>query len=338
MEGQNVTNCDCIRALWRNVARLAPAMGLLLCLSCGNQTATQTVKIGIISIIEHPFLEQARQGFIDTMAELGFKEGEKVKYDYRNAYGKIENASTIAAAFVGRPVDLIFGIATPTTQAVKEKTSTIPIVFAAVTDPLAAGLVDSLEKPGHNVTGISDMIPVRYQLDVIRQVLPAASKLGIPYNAGEANSVSLVGKMNEVAPEIGFTIVEANASTTADVAQAVSSLVGKVDAIYMPTDNTMAAAVNVISDICMKNKIPFFSSENETIKKDGALAALSVDHYKLGAEAAKMAVQILKDGRNPGDIPVTHLNRYDLELNMRVAAALGIKIPDEVKAKASLIQ
>ena len=333
-----MTSYNCARTCWRGMARLVSTIGLLLCLSCANQNATQTVKIGIVSIIEHPFLEQARQGFIDTMAEQGFKEGEKVKYDYRNAYGKIENANTIAAAFVGKPVDLIYSIATPTTQAVKEKTSSIPIVFAAVTDPLGAGIVKSMDHPGGNVTGISDMIPVRYQLEVIRQVLPAASKLGIPYNAGEANSVSLVGKMKEVAPDVGFTIVEANASTTADVAQAVSSLVGKVDALYMPTDNTMAAAVNVISDICMKNKIPFFSSENETIKKDGALAALSVDHYKLGVEAAKMAVQILKDGRKPGDIPVAHLNRYDLTLNMRVAAALGIKIPDEVKAKASLIQ
>ena len=303
-----------------------------------SSVVPQVVSIGIISIIEHPLLEQARQGFIDTMTKNGYNNEKDVKYDYRNAYGKIDNANTIAAAFVGNNVDLIYGIATPTTQAVKQKTSSIPIVFAAVTDPVGAKLVKSLEHPGENVTGVSDMIPIRYQLETIKKVVPGIKKLGVPYNAGEANSVSLLNGMKSIAPTLGIEVVEATATSTAEVSQAISFLVNKVDALYMPTDNTMAAAVNVISDICMRNNIPFFSSENETIKNDGALASLSVDHYQLGVEAANMAVSILKNGAKPADIPVGYLHEYDLMLNMRVASKLGLDISDDIKSKAILIQ
>lgn len=317
---------------------------LVCCVICacrdggGRNENARPVRIGVISIVEHPFLEQARQGFVDEMTRQGYVSDKNVKYDYRNAFGKVENANSIAAAFVGNKVDLIYSIATPTTKAVKERTTTIPIVFAAVTDPVGASLVNALEKPGGNVTGVSDRIPVRYQLEVIKAILPSIRRLGVPYNAGEPNSASLVGEMKKIGPELGITIVEATAATTADVAQAVSSLVGNADAVYMPTDNTMAAAVNVISDICIKNQKPFFSAEDETIKKDGALASLSVDHYKLGAEAAKMAARILKGEAKPGDIPVGGLREYDLTINLRVARTLKLEIPDAVKAKAKLIQ
>jgi len=315
---------------------------LVLVVSCSdNKTQpgySRITRIGIISIVEHPFLEQAREGFKNTFREQGYIEGKTVEYDYRNAYGKMENANTIASAFVGKKVDLIYGIATPTTQAVKEKTTSIPIVFAAVTDPVGAKLVQSLEKPGGNVTGVSDMIPVRYQLEVIKKVLPNLKKLGVPYNAGESNSVSLLTEMRKHAPGMGIEIVEATASTSADVSQAVTSLAQKADAIYMPTDNTMGAAVTVISDICMKFKKPFFSSENETIKNDGALAALSVDHYKLGQKAALMAIRILKDKAKAADMPVERLGEYDLEVNMRVAKKLGLSIPEKALTGAKLIQ
>lgn len=324
----------------RMISALACVVFGLAVGSCGNNDAGRAhpLNIGIISIIEHPFLEQARQGFIETMSKHGYVEGKNVKYDYRNAFGKMENANAIASAFVGNKVGLIYSIATPTTQAVKERTSTIPIVFAAVTDPIGAGLVASLEKPGGNITGMTDKIPVIYQMEIIKGVLPNARRIGIPYNAGEANSMSLVTEMRRIAPQVGLSLVETTASTTADVSQAISFLIGKVDAVYMPTDNTMAAAVNVISDICMKNKIPFFSSENETIKKDGALVSLSVDHYKLGVGAAEMAIRVLKDKVSPGEIPVGSLLEYDLTLNLRVAALLGISVPADIRAKARLIQ
>lgn len=303
-----------------------------------NAKESKVISVGIISIIEHPFLEQARQGFIDGLTRQGYIEGKQIVYDYRNAYGRIDNANTIASAFIGNNVDIIYSIATPTTQAVKEKTSTIPIVFAAVTDPLGAKLVATLEQPGGNVTGVSDKIPVKYQLEIIQEILPQLKRLGVPYNAGEINSVSIINEMKEIAPGMGIEIIEATATSTADVAQAVSSLVDKSDAIYMPTDNTMAAAVEVISGICRDNKTPFFSSENETIQHDGALASLSVDHYKLGIRAAQMAGKILKGEAKPGAIPVEYLSEFEIIINMRVARKLGVNVTEGTQSKATLIE
>jgi len=299
---------------------------------------SKKVKIGITCIVEHPFLEDARKGFLDRMTEMGYKAGENVSYDYRNAFGKIENANTIASAFIGNKVDLIYSISTPATQAVKEKTVEIPIVFAAVTDPLAAGLVDSLEKPGNNVTGTTDKIPTQYLLMTIKEIMPLLKKLGVPYNAGEANSASVVKEMKQLSSEYGIQVIETTATNSADVSQAISSLVTKVDAIYMPPDNTMASALNVIADICIKNSIPLFSCESESVKNGEALAALSVNHYELGVEAANMAIQILEKKALPGEIPVRGLKKYDLDINLNRAKKLGLEIPEAVLKEASIIQ
>jgi putative ABC transport system substrate-binding protein len=306
-----------------------------------STTGTHTeskVTVGITAIVEHPLLVQAREGFVETLANSGYAEGRNIVFDYQNAHGRIDNANTIAAGFIGKAVDLIYSISTPSSQAVKEKTSSIPIVFAAVTDPVGAGLVASIESPGGNVTGMSDKIPVESQLSFIKTVLPDLKRLGIPYNAGEANSASLVREMRAIAPNLGIELVETTASQTADVGQAILGLVGRCDAVYMPTDNTMAAAVNVISDICMKNRLPFFSCEKETIVEDGALAALIVDHYRLGVEAARMAVRILEGKLDPAAIPVGTLNSHDIVINLRVAERLGVQVSQEARNSAEVIE
>ena len=205
--------------------------------------AQESFRIGIAQITEHPALDAARAGFIDGMEELGYVAGENVQYDLYSAQGDMSIAQTIAQKLVIDDVDLILAIATPMAQTVANATDSIPILFTAVTDPVVAGLVDSIEEPGGNVTGTSDLTPVAEQLDLLAKLVPKAKRLGIVYNPGEANSVVQVDIAKAKAKELGLTVVEATANNSGAVFQAAQSLIGRVDAIYVPTDNTVASAM-----------------------------------------------------------------------------------------------
>ena len=307
---------------------------LVLCAisSCGPKKKGLTV--GIVSIIEHPALNAARDGFKDFLAENGYKEEENIKYSYSNAKGKVENAHQIVAGFIGDNVDMILAIGTPVAKVAAEKTKKIPILIAAITDPVSAGLVESMEKPGSNVTGTSDMNPVRDQLKLIKDILPTTKNVGILYNSGEPNSVVLVKIARNVAKDLSIELVEATATTTSGVQAAVSYLVGKVDAVYMPTDNTMAAAIDVIIDVCSKNGIPFFSSEEKSVKEGGALASICVDYYKLGRQTGSMALKILRDEAKPATMPVEYQKDFNLFVNKTISEKLGVTIPQNVLDRA----
>jgi putative ABC transport system substrate-binding protein len=305
---------------------------------CSRRAKSGGPTIGVVSIIEHPLLDQARRGFVDALVAAGYREGENVRYDYRNAYGKVENANAIAATFLGNHVELIFSISTPATQAVKERVLDIPVVFAAATNPVAAGIVPSEAAPGGNVTGVSDRVPIDRLFATLRRLLPGAKRLGLPYNAGEANSVAQTVEMRRLASAYGFSLVETTAGGTNEVSQAVANLVNKVDIVYMMADNTMAAAVNIIADICLRNRIPFVSCEDGTVRSDKALAAFVVDHHEMGVLAGRMAVRILKDGALPQQIPVARLSDFASILNLRVARKLGFDLAPEAIAGATLIQ
>jgi putative tryptophan/tyrosine transport system substrate-binding protein len=322
----------------RTAGSVATLALLVLCTpGCDRRASNAVPNIGVVTIIDHPLLEQARRGFVETLAAAGYREGNGVRYDYRNAYGKLENANAIAAAFVGNDVNLVYSISTPATQAIKAHIHDIPVVFAAVTDPVAAGIVSSDAHPGSNVTGVSDRMPIKRLFATLKELLPSATRLGLPYNAGEANSAAQVAEMRRLAPEFGLTLVEATAANTADVSQAVSGLVGKVDVVYMLADNTMASAVSVIADICQRNRIPFVSCEDAMVKENKALAALVVDHYELGRIAAGMAIRILRGEAQPDQIPVAQLADFALILNLTVARELGVDPPSAAVAKATII-
>ena len=300
-------------------------------------TAQKVYRIGITQIATHPALDMCRQGFIDQMAEKGFIEGENVTYIVRNAEGDMTVAASIAAYFVAQKVDLIFSIATPTTQACAAAVegTDIPIVFAALTDPVAAGVVDSWEKPGGNVTGASDWADVEAQVKLGMDIYPA-KKLGVVYNAGEVNSVVQVDELKKVASGLGIEeIVEATVATTADVLAAATSLVDRVDAIWEPSDNTVAAAIDAVVSVCEENKIPLFASDIG-MAKAGAISGLGLDYYVNGTEAGKIAARIL-GGESPANIAVSTCPMTIVYLSPPAAERMGVTIPPEVLATATEI-
>ena len=292
------------------------------------------INVGIGTIIDHPALQAAIDGFKESLGEAGYHEGSNLTVDLRNAQGVAANVATIASGLVGSKPTLILAVGTDLARAITERASGVPVVFTAVTDPVAAKIVISLEKPGKPVTGTSDMNPVSEQLALIRELQPSAKRIAVLYNPGEANSVVLVNLAKAAAPALGITIVDATANNTAGVRAAASSIVGKVDAAYMPTDNTMAAAINVIIDVCREGKIPFYSSESESVANGGSIAALAVDYRGLGKQTGAMALKILK-GKRPEDIPVEKAKAFELNLNLAVAHRLGIEVPERVQSRAT---
>ena len=280
------------------------------------------IKIGITQIVEHPALNAVRDGFIARMAELGYVAGKNVTYDLQNAQGDMATASTIAQKFIADKVDLILSIATPTSQAAVNATRTIPIVFSAVTDPIAAGLVKDLERPGDNVTGVSDMVPVRRQMELIKAVFPSIKKLGIVYNPGEANSEVLTNLAEESCRGLGIEVIKAVASNSSDVALATHSLVGRVGAIYVSTDNTVVSALDALSQVTNEKDIPLITADPTTVEK-GVLIAMGFDYYDHGRQTADLAVKILR-GTKPGDIPVEFAKELKLVVNMKTAREINL--------------
>jgi len=295
--------------------------------------AAKTYKIGITQIVTHPALDAVVAGFIEALTQAGYVEGKNVTYDKQNAQGEMANASAIAQKFVGDKVDLILSVATPTSQAAVKATTSIPIVFGAVTDPVAAGLVQNAEAPEANVTGVSDMLPVQPHLDLIMQLVPGAKTIGLLYNAGETNSVSLVEKEKAAAAAMGLKIVEATAANSSEVLAAAQSLVGRVDAISVLTDNTVVSALESVVKVCQDNKIPLIAGDIDSVKA-GAVAAYAFDYKDHGVQAGKVAVQVL-EGTPIAKIPVQYAQNLQLAINMAAATAMGVTIPDALKAKAN---
>ena len=293
------------------------------------------VNLGIIQIVEHPALDAARQGFLDTMAENGYKEGENLVVDFQSAQGDQSTLQSIANKFVNDKKDMVLAIATPSATAMANATTEIPILITAVTDPVEAKLVESLEKPGTNVTGTTDMNPVTEQLALIKELVPDAKNVGIVYNSSEVNSEVQVKIAREAAPGLGFTLHEATVTATNEVMQAAQSLVGKVDAIYLPTDNTVISSLSAVLQVAEENKIPVIAGESNSVE-EGALATLGIDYYKLGAQTAEIALRVL-NGENPAELPVEAQKGADIVINLKAAERFGVTVSDEVKAKAAQI-
>jgi len=302
--------------------------------SQGQQEPKQ-VQLGIIQIVEHPALDAARQGFLDTLAENGYKDGENLVVDYQSAQGDKNTLQTIATKFVNDQKDLILAIATDSSVAMANETTEIPILITAVTDPVAARLVNSLDKPGTNVTGTTDMNPVADQLALIKELVPDAENVGIIYNSSEVNSEVQVKIAREAAPDLGLTLHEATATASNEVMQATQSLVGKVDAIYLPTDNTVISSLSAVLQVAEENKIPVIAGESNSVE-EGALATLGIDYYKLGSQTAESALRVL-NGENPADIPVETQKGADIVINLQAAERFGVTITDELKAKAAQV-
>lgn len=298
----------------------------------GDATAspqTQAYTIGITQIVTHPALDAAVEGFKQGLAEKGFTN---VTYELKNAEGDMATASSIAQAFASEDLDLILGVATPTSQAVVKAITTTPIVFTAVTDPVGAGLVDDAEAPGANVTGVSDMLPMQPHLDLIKQVVPDVKTIGVLYNAGESNSVFSIEQEKEAAAAMGIEVVEATASNSSEVKAAADSLVGRVDAISVLTDNTVVSALESVIKVCQQNDIPLISGDTDSVGR-GSAAAYAFDYKDLGIQAGYMAAMILS-GTAVGEVPVQFAETLQLSVNPTSAEEMGVTLPEELLTEA----
>ena len=312
---------------------------LLLAVSCGKKAedkgkaasadagSEKTYKIGIMQIISHPALDNARQGFEDAFKEAGLK----AEFDRQDAQGEVSTANVIANKFVSDKVDLIFSIATPTTQAAVNATSTIPVVFSAVTDPKSAGLLKE------NVTGSSDRVDnIGEQLDILKQLNPNAKKIGVLFNSSEQNSLTQVEAIKKAAAEKGIEVIEQSVTSPSEITQALGVLLPKVDALYIPTDNLVVSSMPaVVERANAAKKIIIASDEGSVVT--GALYTKGIDFYELGKEAGKLAIQILKDGKKPSELEYVTLKPTNLVFNKKSLEAIGLTLPDSLKDQVKFI-
>jgi len=286
-----------------------------------NQADGQ-ITVGILQMMEHPSLDLIRTSFIEEMHALGYTD---IDFDHRNGIGADMSALTsIAQIFVGNEVDLILAIATPAAQAAAATTSDIPVIFAASTDPLAAGLVDNLARPSGNVTGTSDRICVESIFDFALQLTPDIQTVGFVYNLGEVNSVSVINDAKVLFAQLGLQYREATVTNTGEVHQAALSLVGHVDAIFTPIDNTVAAAMPTLAQVAMDAGIPVFTGADSKVM-DGGLATVGIDYGILGAETARMVSRVL-GGADIADVPVITMADFRTMVNRETAEAIGVSI------------
>jgi putative tryptophan/tyrosine transport system substrate-binding protein len=315
---------------------LASASLALVGLSfAGPAAAADMAFVAVTAIVEHPALDACRDGIKEELKAAGYEEGKNLKFVYESAQGNPGTAAQIAQKFVGENPTVIVPISTPSAQAVVSATQDIPVVFTAVTDPLGAKLVSSLEKPGGNVTGMSDLSPIAKHLALIHEISPAAKKIGVPFNPGEANAVTLVDLLKKEAPAMGMEIVEAPATKSADVLAAAQSLVGKVDVIYVPTDNTIVSALEAVIKVGEDNQIPVYAGDTDSVPR-GTIAALGFNYGDVGRQTGKMVVRVLK-GEKPGDIAVEGVQITELAVNPGAAKKMGVTIPEAVIAKAKTV-
>ncbi len=332
----------------------ALAMSSIMLAGCGGNADTQTqdttadtaqaesgeametpVDIGIIQLMEHPALDASREGFVAALEEAGYTDGDKVNIEVQNAQGDQSNLKTISQKFVSDDKDIILAIATPAAQAIATETKDIPILITSVTDPAESGLVDSNELPNCNVSGTSDLTPIKEQFDLLKQILPDAKKVTIMYCSGEQNSVIQADTAEAAAKELGLEVERKTVTSTNDVAQVTQSVIGTCDVVYIPTDNVFASSMPLVSSITNPAGLPVIVGESGMVE-GGGLASVAIDYTDLGHLTGEMAAEII-EGADIKTMPIRYAENPELVINETAAAELGITIPDEVKAEATVV-
>lgn len=283
----------------------------------------ETYKIGVLQLVQHDALDLANKGFFAALDDAGIS----YEADQQNAGGEQSSAVLIAEKFANDKPDLIFAIATPGAQAAAAANTEIPIIITAVTDPAVSGLVESNEKPGNNVTGTSDLNPVKEQIDLLKKLVPEAKKIAILYSSAESNSKLQADLAHEYAKEIGLEYEDYTISSSNELQSVTESMIGKVDAIYVPTDNMVSAGISAVAMVANENKLPIICGE-EGMLPGGALATYGVDYFELGYLSGKQAIRILTEGAKPSEMPIEYLDAKQLEVavNEEVAELLGIDV------------
>lgn len=288
------------------------------------------VKVYINQLVEHPALDATTKGIIQGLSDAGYKEEENLDLIVESAQGNVSLANQIANKLISKNPDIVVGVATIAAQSFSKyaRLGKTKLIFSSVTDPFDAGLVDSTMKPGNNISGVSNFIPLEPQIEMFLKVKPGIKKLGFLYNPGELNSISLIDKLKAICPKYGIELVTVSASKTSEVAQSAAKLSSLVDAIFVSNDNTALSAFKTIVRAANNVSIPVFVSDTDIVK-DGAVAALGPNQYDLGVQTAKMIVSVLK-GKEIGVTPVEYPEKVELYLNPRAAKKIGIKIPVEL--------
>ncbi|MEA4971786.1 MAG: ABC transporter substrate-binding protein [Candidatus Metalachnospira sp.] len=309
------------------VVAVTTALALTACGSSASSTqqpaanSEKVYKIGVLQLTQHAALDKCNEGFFAALDEAGIK----YEADQQNAAGEQSACQTIAEKLVNDGNDLIYAIATPAAQAVAGVTTEIPVVVSAVTDPAESGLVASNDAPGGNVTGTSDLTPVKEQIQLLKQVLPEAKKVGILYCSAESNSEIQAEMARQACKDNGLESIDFTVSNSNEIQTVVESMVGKVDAIYAPTDNTIANGMATVSMVATDNNLPIICGESGMVDA-GGLATYGIDYYKLGYMAGQMAIQILVDGKDPATMPIGYLSIDQCELSVNKATAEALKI------------
>ncbi|MBX5013849.1 ABC transporter substrate-binding protein [Rhizobium lentis] len=310
-------------------------LALAATLALSLPAKADNVTVAVTAIVEHPALDAARKGVLDVLTAAGYKDGENLEFLFESAQGNPATAAQIARQFAGDEPNVIVPISTPSAQAVVSATRDIPVVFTAVSDPLGAQLVKNMDKPGGNVTGLSDMSPVGEHLALIKEIVPKIKTIGYLYNSGEANSVSLLAVLKAEAEKAGLTVVESAATKSAEVQGAARALVGRADAIYIPTDNTIISALEGAVAVAEESKLPLFTADTDSVSR-GSIAALGFNYYDVGKQTGEIVVRVLK-GENPGDIAVKTAAGSDLVVNKAAAAKMGVTLPESVLKRANKV-
>lgn len=319
-----------------SVVTLVVALLVSILVSSPALAQDSTIKIGILQLVEHSSLDAAYQGFVDGLKAAGYEDGVNIEIDYQNAQGDQANLLTISERFVKNKVDLILAIATPAAQSVAAATTEIPVLFTAVTDPLAARLVESNEVPGLNVTGTNDAGPIDKQLELLQELYPEIKTLGIIYNSSEVNSEVQAQQAEAIAKELGWEVELGTITSVNDIDQVATSLASKVDAIYAPTDNTIASAMANLAKVAEEKKLPVVAGAPDMVEA-GGLATVGLDYYKLGLQTGEMAIKILEGEAEPATMPVEALTDVDVVLNLAYAKAIGYEFSQSVLDKATKI-
>ena len=307
---------------------LRTLIGASLLAAASFVQAEETRVVAITQIVEHPALDAAHEGIKDELAERGYLVGQNLRLMHESAQGNSAIASQIARKFVGESPDVIVAIATPSAQTVAAAARNVPVVFSAVTDPVAAKLVQSWEAPGGNITGVSDMLPIEQHIDMLQRIMPDAKRIGTVYNPGEANAAALIELLEERLAARDMQLVKGAATRTSEVLGAARSLVGKVDAIYLTTDNTVISAAEAVISVGERSKIPVFAADTATVER-GAVAALGFNYYNHGRQTGAMVVRIL-EGAGTADMPVETMDELDLFVNPEAAKRMGITLSEDL--------
>ncbi|UCF85951.1 MAG: ABC transporter substrate-binding protein [Desulfobacteraceae bacterium] len=305
------------------------ALGLVFC----TGLSAKMIRIGEAQIVAHPALDNDSKGFAAALAEEGFIEGKNITIDRQNAQGDQPNCAIIARKFEDDKVDLVHAISTPNAQAQAKVSKKIPVVFSSVTDPVATGIVPKMGKTGTHITGVSDRWPLTLQCQMYQDLLPQAKKWGTIYNPGDVNVTFHVKEMKEAIEGMGAKLIETHVSTSAEVMQAAQSLVGRVDAIHITSDNTVVSAFESVIKVCNANNIPLFAGDRDSVPR-GVIAAYGPDYFLVGYTAGKKAARILK-GENPGDIPAGLASEYSLWVSLKHAKEQGAQLPATLVKKAA---